>query len=435
MRSYRILLHLALLLQIPLIAYGEPLTLNECLTAALSNNPAVAEARLNVAAGEQGIASASGKHYPRFSLDANIAEREYPVPYIPAKSIVKPAHFSDYYASWGVLMTVPLYQGGQIVNGVDLATVRKGIQEQGFFLTRNEIIANTVNTYNKILQLQKLREATQASVAALEEQNKNAQILLKVGRTARVDLLKVEVQLANEQQRLLALDEALKTMGATLRFLMGEQIDASTSTPSLVGPLAMPPVIVDFADGLAAARAGRPEYQIARANVAEAEFSKKIATGKMLPTVNVVAGYIDQYGFTPRYDESSWFVGASLSIPLFERSLYADRARERLQQLRAEQRLKIVDNQLRLDIDMALSSLADSGNRVTTSERVVEQAGESFRIEQEKYKLGAGAMVDLLLSQAADITATANYTQALYDYNAAVVAYRKATGTLKEYLK
>jgi len=165
MRSYAILLYLALLLQIPLAAFGEPLTLKDCLTSALANNPSVAEARLNVAAGEQGIASASGKHYPRLSLDANIAEREYPVPYIPAKSTTIPAHFSDYYASWTVQMTVPLYQGGQIVNGVDLATVRKGIQEQGLFLTRNEIIANTVNTYNKILQLQKLREASQASVS------------------------------------------------------------------------------------------------------------------------------------------------------------------------------------------------------------------------------------------------------------------------------
>ena len=113
MRLYAIMLQLALLLQIPLAAYGEPLTLKDCLTAALNNNPAVAEARLNVAAGEQGIASASGKHYPRLSLDANIAEREYAVPYIPAKSTTIPAHFSDYYASWTVQMTVPLYKGGK----------------------------------------------------------------------------------------------------------------------------------------------------------------------------------------------------------------------------------------------------------------------------------------------------------------------------------
>jgi outer membrane protein TolC len=44
-------------------------------------------------------------------------------------------------------------------------------------------------------------------------------------------------------------------------------------------------------------------------------------------------------------------------------------------------------------------------------------------------------MVDLLLAQAADFAAAANFAQALFDYNAAMVAWRKATGTLEEYLK
>jgi hypothetical protein len=44
-------------------------------------------------------------------------------------------------------------------------------------------------------------------------------------------------------------------------------------------------------------------------------------------------------------------------------------------------------------------------------------------------------MVDLLLAQAASINAVANYTQALFDYNAAVVAYRRATSTLEDYLQ
>ena len=44
-------------------------------------------------------------------------------------------------------------------------------------------------------------------------------------------------------------------------------------------------------------------------------------------------------------------------------------------------------------------------------------------------------MADMLLAQAADVTAAANYAQALFDYNAALVAYRRATGTMEEYLK
>lgn len=70
-----------------------------------------------------------------------------------------------------------------------------------------------------------------------------------------------------------------------------------------------------------------------------------------------------------------------------------------------------------------------------TARQVIEQARESFRIEREKFGSGAGTMTDLLLAQAADITAEANLAQALFDYNAALVAYRTATGALGEYIR
>lgn len=44
-------------------------------------------------------------------------------------------------------------------------------------------------------------------------------------------------------------------------------------------------------------------------------------------------------------------------------------------------------------------------------------------------------MSDLLLAQAADMTAEANLSQARFDQAAALVAWRRATGMLEEYLK
>ena len=433
--SFISFLPFSLMLFLPFAAYGEALSLKDCLSAALANNPAINEARLNVAAGEQGIISAEGKHFPRLSLDANLTRRQDPIAYIPAQSAKISPHFSDGYASWSLLMTVPLYQGGQITTGVELAGLRTRLQESSLALTRNDLIANTVNTYNKLLQTGKLKAASQASFRALDEQRKNAQLLFDVGRIARVDLLKIEVQLANEKQRLLSLDEADKTLTATLRFLMGQQQDALPAALTPADPLTMPSIEADFMSALNAARMNRPEYLVARYGVDEAELSQRVAGGKMLPAVNGFAGYLDQYGFSPGYQEGNWVAGINLSIPLFERSLYADYKREKIQKSRAGQRLLSVENQMRLDVQTAISSLEESRNRVATAEKAIAQADESFRIEQEKHKSGAGIMSDLLLAQAADMTAAANHTQALFDYNAAIVAYRRATGTLEEYLK
>jgi outer membrane protein TolC len=272
-------------------------------------------------------------------------------------------------------------------------------------------------------------------VTALEEQRRNIAQLLAVGRAPRLDLLKMDVQLANERQRLLTLDEGLRTLASTLRYLMGEPPGADEGMPMLSGTLGLPPIEGDFATGLASAQAHRPEYLTAVKAVEESELSRRVAVGKLLPTLSAVGGYLDQYDFNSGYKEANWFTGLALTIPLFDRSLYADVARERIQQEKAAQRLRSVENQIRLDIRTALAAIEESRNRIATAEAAVAQAEESFRIEQEKYASGAGVMADLLLAQAAAVTAVANQTQALFDYNAAAVAYRKATGSLEGYLQ
>ncbi len=416
-------------------ARGDGLTLRECLRAALAGNPSLKETRLAASASERGVESAEGRRYPRLSFDATQVFRQDAFPYIPAQSSALAPRFSDAFASWGPTLTVPLYQGGRIARGVELAKIRKEIREHAADLTRNDLIADTVNTYNKILQLTAFRESERASVAALKEQERNIRLLVDVGRAAPVDLLKVEVQLANERQRLLTLEESLSTLEATLRFLMGEEIRESPDPLVLSDPLSRPALRADFPSGIAEAHVRRPEYLVAAGGVKEAVAVERITFGKLLPSLSASAGYIDQVGFHPWYQEANWSVGITLNLPLFDKSIRADLARDRIGREKAKERLAAVDSRIRLDIRSALASLADSGSRIDTAQKAVAQADESFRIERLKYGSGAGTMADLLLSQAADVTAAANYTQALYDYNAAMVAYRRATGTLEEYLK
>ena len=211
---------------------------------------------------------------------------------------------------------LPIYQGNQVVNGVKLAEIRKALQEDNLSLTRNEIIANTVNTYNKLLQLSKLQEASQSSVRALTDQMKQSQLLFDVGRIAKVDLLKVDVQLANERQRLLSIDEALDNLSGTLRYLMGEQVSGPAQAVALSDTLTLQEFAADFEKSLETAKLKRPEYLIASKAVAEAGVNRDITKGKLFPTVGAFAGYMDQYGFNPSsYSEANWFTGLTFPFP------------------------------------------------------------------------------------------------------------------------
>lgn len=354
----------------------ETLSLKGCLEKAMTENPLLSEAKLAVKASDKSIDSAKGKHFPRISVDGNYTARQDPLPFIPAQSITLVPHFSNEFASWAIAMQLPIYQGNQVVNGVKLAEIRKALQEDNLSLTRNEIIANTVNTYNKLLQLMKLQEASQASVRALEDQMKHSQLLFDVGRIARVDLLKVDVQLANERQRLLSIDEALENLSGTLRYLMGEQIRGAAEIVALSDPLTLQEFSADFEKSLETAKLRRPEYLIASKGAAEAGLNRDIAKGKLFPTVGAFAGYMDQYGFRPSYSEANWFTGVNISIPIFEKSIYDDIARERILEDKAGKRLTAVENQIRVDIQSALSSMRESKNRVLTTARAVEQAAE-----------------------------------------------------------
>ncbi len=428
---------LFLLLRVPATAQdnSEGLTLKECLSTALARNPMIKEAVLGIKSAEELVASAQGKHWPRLSLDGSYIRREQPFPYIQAQSAKIPPQFSDVYYSLGSTLTLPIYQGGQISTGVSLAEVRRDIQVLTAGQTKNDIIANTANTYNKILQLQQLRKASQASVNALKEQVKNTRLLLDLGRAARVDFLKVDVQLANERQRLLATEEALKNASATLRYLMGEGPEAQNPLPTLRDRLVADEFKADFSSGVAVAHERRPEYLIPKKAVEEAKLNRRLAVGRLLPTANVFASDTRWHGYTLKYTDTLWIAWLTLSFPLFDRSLYADLSRERIQTDRASERFRAAENQLGLEVANAITSIEESRNRISAAEKAVAQGEESFRIEQERYDSGAGAVVDLLLAQAASINAVANYTQALFDYNAALVAYRKATGTLEEYLQ
>ena len=224
-------------------------------------------------------------------------------------------------------------------------------------------------------------------------------------------------------------------MAGTLFYLMGESVDGPALLPLLSDHMTMPKIPVDFDQGLMTAQKKRPEYRMAMTSLQEAGINRDLAKGKLFPSVDAFAGYMDQYGFDPWYKEANWFAGINFSMPLFEKSFYDELAKERILEEKAGKHLAAVENQLRIDLQTAISSLKESENRVFTSQKATEQAEESFRIEQKKYQSGAGAIVDLLFAQSAYVTAVANHSQSLFDYNAAIVAYRKVTGTLEEYVQ
>ena len=83
---------------------------------------------------------------------------------------------------------------------------------------------------------------------------------------------------------------------------------------------------------------------------------------------------------------------------------------------------------IRLDVETAISNLKSAAAREEVSEKAVEQANESFRIEREKYELGKGSILDVLDAQNALLDTQTTHYRAKAEFKIALAAFSMATG-------
>lgn len=427
----RVVLSVCLLLATGASAHGADaavgLTLKDCVSVAVKQSPLVRSSGLDVRAAQESLRASKGALFPKIDANALYMKENQPVPYVPAQSITIPAKFSDEFYSWGLYLRMPLYEGGRLVKQVQVAAMEREIQSSRERFTLQDVVANVTNAFNKIIQLEALRGAQERSVEALESQHKNVEALVKTGRTAHVELLRIDVQLASEKQSLIRTVEAINRTRETLAFLMGVGKDEVSGVKGTLN--ADEGTVADNVDGLIKAR---PDVVAAQKRVDQEKVKIAAASGKRYPSIAIVGDYGNRARTAFRDREEIWEAGVVASINLFDGGIISSEIeRERVLLKKAEEELRLTELRARLEAENALSSLREAGARLRLAQSATAQAEESSRIEELKYKTGAGTVTDTLLAQSARSLADADYYQALYDHNTAIVEFKKATGTIE----
>ena len=400
--------------------------LQECLDIARKQSPLMRSAEMDSEAAKEALRGSKGALLPRFDLNAAYMKENQAVPYIPAESMTIPPKFSDDVYSWNAYLRIPVYEGGRLTSLVALAELEKNVQSSKAAFTEQELVANTMNTFNKLLQLRELKKANIKAVEALERQRGNTELLVKTGRSANLELLRIDVQLAGEKQNLIKTREAINRTRNLLALFMG--IDAH-GISDIAGSLGDEGTIEERDTGDLIK--SRPDIVILSEKVKQAGKRVDIAGAKRYPAVAVVGNYGNKAGATIGDRKEVWEAGVVASINLFDGGIASsDIRREQVLQKRAEEELRLAELKAGTEIENALSSFREAQQRLEVAQKALDQSGEALRIEELKYKTGAGTITDALLAQSAMSFAQANYYQALYDDNAAIVEYKRATGTI-----
>jgi outer membrane protein TolC len=403
------------------------LTLNECIELALKQSPLIRSAEMDVEASRESLRGSKGALFPRIDLNAAYMKENQPLPYIPAQSMKIPAKFSDEVYSWNIYLRMPVYEGGRLTKQVDVSELEKNIQASRTTFTAQDVVANVTNAFNKLLQLKELRKANIKAVEAIERQRGNTELLFKTGRAANVELLRVNVQLAGEQQNLIKTGEAMSRTKDLLAFFMGMDVHEISDISGTLSP----EETIKEQDASSLVKL-RPDVIALSLKVEQSGKRIGIAGARRYPAIALVGNYGNRAGAEMHDREEVWEAGAVVSLNIFDAGIISSEVRrEQALQKKAEEELRLAELKAKTEIENALSSFREARQRLEVAEKALSQSEEALRIEELKYKTGAGAITDVLLAQAAMSLSQANYYQALYDRLSAVTEYKRATGTIE----
>jgi outer membrane protein TolC len=260
--------------------------------------------------------------------------------------------------------------------------------------------------------------------------------LIAARKAARVDRLRTEVRLADLAEALVRERNLLAVRHRVLASLIGAE--GGGESLQITGELSIPgdPPLPDLEAALAAALERRSDRRAARAALEAQAKTVEAARGAHWPTVFLQGAYGGRWAPDPAERpggasraEDVGRVGLVAELPIFEGGGIEARVRQEQARLRASrERLRALELRVGLEVETAVLNVASSTERVRATEKSIEQARESLRIEREKYDLGKGSITDVLDAQAALLGAETNRYRALADHETAQAQLRLATG-------
>jgi outer membrane protein TolC len=417
------------------------LTLERSIEIALANNPEVAATLWDVSVAGARADQAKAARWPTLIYEGNYIKYLNSRPLWEARYNNERRLFSKQQSRGDVLLKLPLFTGGRIINDIKAAELVRLAEENRLSRTRDELIFNVSSTFYAILSQEKVIDSLRFSLEAMEEQRKKTAAMLEVAKVAKVDLLRTEVRLADLQQSLERETNVQDIQKRLLATLLGLDEKAALK---IDGKLTFEKKGFSSEQLVPLALDRRPDYQAARDKVEAQAKRVDVARAGHAPNVNLVGSYgyrgtgavgvMDDRSIRSPQNRGPWYdddgqVGVVLTLPLFEGGRITAKVKEEWAALAAAQeRLRKLNLQVRQEVEVAVLDVRSSSERVKATEKALEQARESLRIETLKYSLGSGSITDVLDAQAALLQTETTYYRALSDFRTAIARLKLAVG-------
>lgn len=424
-----------------------PLSLDECISIALSSNPTVRIADMEVTKADYSRKETLGQLLPSLSFDGSYNrtlqkqvaymdfdalgdmggmggsgdETEQP----PVDSDNKKGNDSgfkmglDNMYSLGFQASVPLI-APQLWSSLKLSDVQIAQAAEQARASRLDLVNQVKNAYYALLLANDSRKVVQESYDMATFTHETYKKRHAVGDASEYEVLRTSVAMKNIEPEIIQADIAIKRAHLQLAILMGLDVDA---------PFTVAGTLADYegdkyADVMSLQADLSNNTSLAQNALQSMALERTLSVQKAAwwPTLALAGNYSwNSSSNGSPFRNFRWtsysMVGLSLSVPLFQGGQRYNRIKQARIQLdeMSFTRDNLIRN-LNSQAKLAIDNIQLNVKQIASSQSSVEEAAKAHDIQEKSFAIGATTYLDLRDSELSLTRARLAYFQAIYNY-------------------
>lgn len=291
---------------------------------------------------------------------------------------------------------------------------------------RDLVVLVAANAYLQVLAADARAQSARAQLQTSQTLYQQALDLRQNGIVAGIDVVRAEVRLNGDRQRVTVsqneFEKARLELGRIIGLPIGQAFAVSAQLPNVPVP------DMSLEQALAQAYRDRPDYLAAQERVRAAEASRAAAFSEQLPSVRVNANY-GAFGLTASNSVATYTLAGSVIIPIFQGGRTQGHLAEAdadLRQRRAE--AEDMRSQIYYDVRVAFFDLQATGELLQVATRSRELANQELTQARDRFAAGVANNLEVVQAQQSVTTADEQYIDAMLGYDVAKAVLARSLG-------
>ena len=394
----------------PLLAQtpeNEPLTLDQCISIAIEQNPLVLSSQQQYNAALARVNQAKALPQPSLDYDSDLQPNFF--------------NFKDSGETYfGVSQSIE-FPGKRHLRG-KIASKEADEFLQEIELLKLDIVFQVKQAFFGLLLSQEKLNYAQQNLELAQDFLRKAELKFDAGDVAKVEVLRASVEASKAANEVRSASTEVRLSKAMLNYLLARK---KYSPLEIEGDLKREPISLDADEMVERALSFRPEIRGIRIALEREKLTKKQAYMSYLPDfeLGVSKHRIEGEG-------SWWDFTISFPIPLFfwqpKKGEIAEAEANISSLAKATEHLQ---NSITLEVEEAYMNAETANNQIRLfEEEILAQAEEVYNMFLFSYQEGEIGGIELIDARRTLIESRTSYADALYNYGVALSALEKSIG-------